>query len=59
MSKEELNVCLKSFYTSARKKDCNFYEIYKSRNWPLSPLATTKKKSVKQCDVIKGNFPVA
>ena len=43
MSKEELNVCLKSFYTSARKKDYNFYEIYKSRNWPLSPLATTKK----------------
>ena len=59
MSKEELNVCLKSFYTSARKKDCNFYEIYKSRNWPLSPLATTKKKSVKQCGVIKGVFPVA
>jgi len=26
MSKEELNVCLKCFYTSARKKDGTYYK---------------------------------
>ena len=48
MSKEELNVCLKCFDTSARKKDGTYYKssstkIHKSRHWSFSSLAATQQ----------------
>ena len=47
MNKEELNACLKSFYTSARKQDGQFY---KSSSWKANRAA------IDRCDVMRSHM---
>ena len=62
MSKQELNDCLKSFYTSARKQDGSyllqdvFNEIHSCRHWPWKKISSLRVISL--CNTSKFNSPV-